>query len=297
MGYGDDLMTTAQVRKAKEAKPESLILVGDGRREYWSAMFRHNPHMRQPRGYVNWEELEDPPASVRRRGAWYLARATPEERRRLFWIHNYPGRRPYIDYAKKTDACWAWNAKHRAEPGEIYFSEAELAFAESQASRLGQFILVEPHIKRMTSAGNKDWGWNNWQTLTDRLRRDHRIVQVGKPGVRILGGAEFIPTERFRLAIALISRCEAVITSEGGTHHAAATVGSRAVVIFGGYIHPDITGYPFHENLYVEHQLSPCGMRRDCAHCKLAMKRISVTEVEERLRRQLEQILPADRDS
>jgi hypothetical protein len=50
-----------------------------------------------------------------------------------------------------------------------------------------------------------------------------------------------------------------LISPEGGLHHAAAALGVRAVVIFGGFISPATTGYELHTNLFTGGQA--CGMR------------------------------------
>ena len=49
--------------------------------------------------------------------------------------------------------------------------------------------------------------------------------------------------------------------------HAAAALDKKAVVLFGGYIHPNTTGYNFHYNIYIDIEDSPCGMRKYCEHC------------------------------
>ena len=51
-------------------------------------------------------------------------------------------------------------------------------------------------------------------------------------------------------------------------HHAAAATDKNAVVIFGGHISPNITGYDIHTNIYVDINKSPCGEKNICTHCK-----------------------------
>ena len=63
----------------------------------------------------------------------------------------------------------------------------------------------------------------------------------------------------------------------------AATVGSKGVVIFGGFISPEITGYDFHTNLFTGGEA--CGSRYSCKHCKAAMEAIEVDEVVEHMRK------------
>ena len=75
----------------------------------------------------------------------------------------------------------------------------------------------------------------------------------------------------------------AFLCNEGGVHHTAATVEAKGVVIFGGFIPPEITGYDFHTNLFTGGEA--CGSRYSCKHCKAAMEAIGVDEVVEHKRK------------
>jgi len=77
----------------------------------------------------------------------------------------------------------------------------------------------------------------------------------------------------------MLARCSLYIGPEGGLHHGAAAVGTPAVVIFGGYIHPTTTGYAAHVNLFGADEA--CGNTTECQHCKLAMDAITVDQVYE----------------
>jgi ADP-heptose:LPS heptosyltransferase len=69
--------------------------------------------------------------------------------------------------------------------------------------------------------------------------------------------------------------CDLFTGPEGGMHHAAAATDLKAVVIFGGHISPDLTGYNFHKNLYVNDTQSPCGNKMPCDHCKKCLEKIT----------------------
>ena len=60
-------------------------------------------------------------------------------------------------------------------------------------------------------------------------------------------------------------------------HHAAAALGIDAVVLFGGFISPQITGYEYHANL--TGGVKACGNLYTCAHCRKAMDSISIDDV------------------
>ena len=80
----------------------------------------------------------------------------------------------------------------------------------------------------------------------------------------------------FRSACAVLSKTDLFIGTEGGMHHAAAALNKKAVVIFGGFIDPSITGYNFHKNIYIKNLNSPCGSKYQCEHCKKCMDLITV---------------------
>jgi ADP-heptose:LPS heptosyltransferase len=69
------------------------------------------------------------------------------------------------------------------------------------------------------------------------------------------------------------------IGPEGGMMHAAAATNRKAVIVWGGHISPDITGYNFHNNVYNNHPLSPCGIKKVCMHCLEELKKISTEKV------------------
>ena len=84
----------------------------------------------------------------------------------------------------------------------------------------------------------------------------------------------------FRTACAIINECDLFLGPEGGFGHASAALNKKAVIYFGGWIHPKVTGYNFHENIYFDHQKSPCGsVGYICNHCEEARKSISVNYV------------------
>lgn len=179
-------------------------------------------------------------------------------------------RRPY--HTGKTKERFVYNLNFRPEIGELYFSDAEKEFGARYAGR----IIVEPHIKPRGSP-NKRWPWVSWSKLALLARGDARLTQLGAEGTLQLEGVEFIATS-FRMACAVIARARAVVLHEGACHHAAAALGVPGVVIFGGFIPVELTGYPLHRNLGVSLG-DACGMREPCAHCAAEMAKISPEQV------------------
>jgi ADP-heptose:LPS heptosyltransferase len=180
---------------------------------------------------------------------------------------NASGCRPYIE--AKTDKRWIWKT-YGPEPGEIFFTPSELAFARPYAGK----IMIEPNGKNI-GHNNKRWNWQRWQQLADR--KIAPMVQCANVGGGYLSGVQNVATPSFRHAAAVLSVSRAFVGTEGGLHHAAAALGVPAVVLWSEFIDPSITGYPMHKN--IRHAGAACGMRIDCLTCKASMEAITVNEV------------------
>lgn len=251
MGWGDEIMVTGQVRVTHERDPQQRrVRVLDRNKQ------------------ARWHELWDGNRRMVRQG----------EAGDFQWVVNGPGARPYI--AAKHAERWVWRdwAPDGVPVGELHLTGQERAFGAARAGR----VILEPTVKFKASP-NKDWGWMRWAKLAWLLQERYgvRITQVGPPDTRLLDGVDFVVTRSFREACAVISGAAACALPEGGLHHAAAALGTPAVVIFGGYIAPRYTGYATQVNLFTGGEA--CGMRTTCEHCRNAMARIPPESVAERL--------------
>lgn len=248
MGWGDECMVTGQARHLQQQRdPRKVRVVYEKPR--WHEAWDHNPRIAQRGEQGDFQEL-------RPRSGW---------------------KRPYI--ADKSEKRWTWQRWGAewggcAPRGEIYFTPPELAFGDRYAGR----VVLEPHLKHGASQ-NKAWGWTRWQDAADRLRAAGLPVsQVGQPGVKPLAGVEFIATSSARLAAAVIARAQACVLPEGALHHIAAAVATPAVVIFGCYISPEVTGYDGQVAFFRGQGLG-CGWRVPMKCCADAMASISPAEV------------------
>lgn len=243
VGIGDEIMATGLARGA--AARGKLVAFGDGRRIVWGPWcdeaFRYNPN---------------------------IARAVAPG---VEWIAHHKGSRLYN---RPGNGRWIWNYGFSATPGEFFFDEVELACAIRRPG-----VLIEPNVPWQKSvAANKDWGIARYQLLADRLR-----YRAGLPvfqfsyGKFRLAGVEVVAVKSFRQAAAALSGFDLAIVPEGGLHHAAAAVGIPAIVIFGGFIPPAVTGYANHVNL--TGGAEACGSWMTCQHCRAALDAISVEHV------------------
>jgi len=243
-------MATAHARR--EYKGNKIAIGTVDRRWYWSPIFDNNPII-----------------------------ATPTEirgRTKVDWIVNASGCRPYINYDVmekpiKTAPRFYYNEIGPLDPGEIYFTNDE-----KPQILTGRYIVIEPNIKENSVSPNKQWGIDKFQSVVNALPHV-RFVQP-KYGMPILDSVEPIETKSFRDACRLIRDSIGYLGNEGGLHHAAAAVCTPAIVIFGGYHSPKVTGYAEHINLSIG---DPCGIRAPCEHCKEVMESITVEMVCEKV--------------
>ncbi|MCF8063552.1 MAG: hypothetical protein K9M82_13630 [Deltaproteobacteria bacterium] len=178
-------------------------------------------------------------------------------------------------------ACAAYGIHDPEIRCELFLTEPELQAGRSVLADLGPYVAVEPHTKDSFTV-NKQWGFERWQAVVDRLRAEGvSLLQVGEAGKQILEGVKDA-TGRFgiRETGAVLRQASLLLTPEGGLMHLANAVGTRCVVVYGGYVSPGLTGYPENINLYASVDCAPCGLRRACLHeRRICMDRITVDQV------------------
>lgn len=250
MGLGDNLMATGLARGAA-ARGKRIAFGRAGGRTHWdqnsTEIFKLNPNIALP----STEHKED-----------------------VEWINFRTGHRGYNHLEGRN---WIWNHDFKAIPGEMFFSEAE----KEWASRVGNgFIVIEPNVPPNKSwSQNKVWPVSRYQAVAAELRNSFEVVQFRHNKSKyLLSGVRVIQTPTFRLALSVLSNAALYIGPEGGMHHGATAVGISAVVLFGGFIPPSVTGYDHHTNLTGgEHWF--CGSLDLCPHCLAAMRRIYIGDV------------------
>lgn len=250
MGFGDEIMVAGRARVLQQTDPRKCRVTFCGKLK-WNSIWDNNPRIARIGERGDFQEL--------------VARD----------VNNS---RPY--HTKKTPERWSYNLAFRPNVGEIYFTDAELEFGARYAAR----VIIEPHNKPKASP-NKEWGWMRWNKLAYLLdAAGIRCAQMGPMGTRTIDRVELIETPNFRFGCAVLAGARACVLPEGGLHHAAAALNVPGVVIFGGYIAVETTGYPMHTNLGV-HVGEACGMRIPCEHCQEEMAKITPHEVCDELMR------------
>lgn len=244
MGLGDELMVSGRARVQQQTDPRKCRPTYQGKTR-WHPIWDGNPRIAKPDERGDFQEL--------------VAR-------------DMANNRPY--HTAKTAERWSYNLNFRPDVGEIYFTDAERAFGARHAG----LVIIEPHIKPGASP-NKSWGWTRWNKLAYLLSTAGvRVTQLGPIGTATLDRVELIPTGTFRQAAAVLANAQAAVIPEGGTAHAAAAVGLRSVVIFGGFTPVELTGYQGNVNIGASLG-EACGNRQPCQHCADWMARIRPEQV------------------
>ena len=270
MGYGDDFMVTALASKIKKQYPDRQIIIGNSseKHAYHSLVYENNPNISDCR------------------------KLDANKETHIIDYHQY--NRPYIDYIKSTNTKYVWR-KCKLQPGQIFFTKEEKLSAKKIISEAIEYwentnkkkyrniIFLETSSTKINNKQfgikhkNKDWGYDNWEELINKLRKDYLIIQSihdeSKQNVNVFNPKNM----NFRLACAVLNEVDFYVGPEGGFGHAAAALNKKAVLYFGGWITPEAVGYDFHENIYYESELSPCGeYKKLCSHCEEARKKITV---------------------
>lgn len=211
--------------------------------------------------------------------------AQPHERGDFATIQNGPQCRPYIEYPFGREIGQRWTSwRARDHLGAIALTGSEQQFARTATARLGRFFVIEPTLDPKSNP-NKQWPAANWAELATLMIADGlKVVQMGPQPLRVPPGVTFVRTRSFRQAAAVLARAAGAVLPEGGLHHAAAVLGVPAVVLFGGYISPETTGYGGHLNLADQGAGSPCGRWQPCRHCAEAWLRMAPADVYAALR-------------
>ena len=149
---------------------------------------------------------------------------------------------------------------------EVFLADEEIAEIERRFPF--RYVTICPKSKTTFCANRKEWGLENFQCLRD-LMPGTRFLQVGIQSDPLL---ENVVDGRYltaRQTAAAIRKSECFVGLEGGLMHLTKAVGRRAVIVYGGFIRPEVSGYPENLNIYVPVECSPC-FHSDYSHdeCK-----------------------------
>lgn len=257
MGMGDDIMFLGEAERIHEQTGKSIRPVaGSG----WSPFFKGIPWLKK-----------DGEISVN-------ARDTREKSD----IHvDY-----YEDRRERNRIVWR---DYQPKPFRVKLTHEEVDYAHIALHNRGvkgRFFIINPDYKSSFFGNNKNWGFDKYQELANRLS-DH--VQM----VRILPGGQYkepklknvvnIKSEDVRKSVAIMSFASYAVGYDGFTNHIMGGYGIPMVVICGGLVNgKDTVGYRTGTYINYEHPQTPCGATVDCSHCNEANEAITVDMVYEK---------------
>lgn len=195
------------------------------------------------------------------------------------WVHkggkklvDGGGARPYIKFNGRQGV---FNLEYKARAGRIYFDEG---YFDNNID--GPYALINPHLKEGASP-NKSFGFDRWaEVIKDFPIPVYQLCTNFHD--EVLPGAKRLYTPILFDALAFISGAAVVMCNEGGTHHMAASMRTPAVVYFGGFIPPSVTGYQFHYNIAIENEHGYCGKWDSCKECEKIKNQIDPAMVREK---------------
>ena len=260
-GLGDNLLLTAVLPEIRKRMPRHRIVVETP----WKELFANNPD-----------------------ADWVTDKHVKTTKRHIKPVYRVEkrGDRPFI--AQMLSYIGSGNA---GTP-HIYLTDSEIERAAGDYP--GRYIAICPTGKSVFSSNRREWGLDNFQKLRDLLS-DYRFIQIGLPRDALLDNAADARGLSVRESAAIIHNAWFFLGLEGGFMHVARAVDTRSVIVFGGYILPEVSGYRENVNISSEVDCSPCYnshvSRRPCDSMK-CMKTIDPRVVYDRIRREF---IEADR--
>jgi ADP-heptose:LPS heptosyltransferase len=126
-----------------------------------------------------------------------------------------------------------------------------------------------------TWTDNKNWGVESFREVVSLLREKVSLVQFGQ------GSDPELPVDlnlqgklSIREVFIALRQCRLFIGQEGFLMHAAKSVDTQSVIIYGGFLAPWQTGYKSNTNLYSALECAPCWLEAKCPFDKKCMTMI-----------------------
>jgi ADP-heptose:LPS heptosyltransferase len=138
---------------------------------------------------------------------------------------------------------------------ELFLKEQELQEARQRINE--PYIVICPHGKQKFSSNRKEWGIENFQKLRNLLA-GHTFVQIGVKDDPLLQNVIDCRGLKIRQSASLIKNSLFFVGLEGGLMHLAKAVGQKSVIIYGGFIRPEISAYKGNINISNLVDCSPC---------------------------------------
>ena len=258
MGWGDYIMTTGIVRRLKRQNPNLQILVKEpyNRTRQYRDIFYKNPFI------VNTDTINEklPHIKIPR----IVAGINNQSNNKIIWspervaeVGDFYVKKEETDFAEKNinTIIKLWKAKNQKEPkGIIFISDT--------AKRN---VIIDKKTVYYEHAVNREWGEKKWQRFISITSEDYILLKTSNIKEEHFDGLYSIVCD-FRTTFSIMKKCDFFIGNEGGLAHLWAITRKKAIVIFGHWIPPHVTGYSFHLNLSTNLK-DHCGSLKKCEKC------------------------------
>jgi ADP-heptose:LPS heptosyltransferase len=132
-------------------------------------------------------------------------------------------------------------------------------------------VVVHP-FSGFFAARSKQWDFRHWKRFLELIPPEIETIRFGgvddpatptdRPNHREMVGLDL------RLVAALLETANAFVGQESGLAHLATALGVPSVVIFTGFVPPDVFGYEQNINLSPALPYAPCWQKDGCPPCK-----------------------------
>lgn len=161
-----------------------------------------------------------------------------------------------LEYVPSNKVCYP----------KLYLSEDEVERHKENY----KYFTVAPSGKQAFSANRKEWGVQKFQKLVNRIKENtnFNVIQIGSSNDKLLSNVVDKRGLAVRESAAVIKNSIAFIGLEGGLMHLAKSVYKDSVIIYGGFINPEISQYKNNLNIVNLVECSPCfTSEKPLTHC------------------------------
>ena len=132
-------------------------------------------------------------------------------------------------------------------------------------------LLVVHPFSGFFAARSKQWDFRHWKLFLEMLPPEIETIRFGevedpatpteRPNHREVVGMDL------RLIAAILQSADAFVGQDSGLAHLATALGVPSVVLFTGYVPPEMFGYEQNINLVPDLPYSPCWEKDGCPPC------------------------------
>jgi ADP-heptose:LPS heptosyltransferase len=242
-GLGDALFVTTVAREIKKRRPELRVVV----ETHWQQIFHNNPDVAA--AFPVGKKGAEGAFSVTYENPW------PPERQNVLRI-----------------ICQRLGLDDPEVRTYYYPTRDERMKARSIRPPSSRPLLVVHPFSGFFAARSKQWDFRHWKQFLELLPPEIETIRFG--GV----DEPATPTDRLnhremvgldlRIVAALLQTADAFVGQESGLAHLATALGVPSVVIFTGFVPPDVFGYEQNINLAPDLPYAPCWQKDGCPPCK-----------------------------